>query len=371
MKLTAFKWFMLLLFYGIACKKTGDENVVSPNNNPINDLVRGAFTVIPFDTSVITGLVPLGNLNPPAHTFPTDHMYFYCYTSSPSLNIKSPGNVKIFRIGRTRYNAGLSNEYFDYNIAMGSEKSFLYWGHVSNLSARLLSAVNNFNGIPCQPPYSTGGANSQQCYANVSLDATPGEVLGIAISKGGFAGMDFGATVNGMGAEPLQYFDAKSRSLLEPKLGRYDGKVKRTALPLSGEFNLDLMGTAQGNWIKQGSQRTPEDNNIALVKDNIDPSKQAFSAGISLPGLPPNVYYFIPQQSGFVNRSFADVKPDLNFYCYSLGIPNFPFNGNSTLPATSIIIRLDNANTLSAEKRNCDCTCLPYAFTGNKVTYTR
>ncbi len=359
----------LLVFAAACTKNSSSENSTASSN--ANRLMKGAFTVPPFDSAVVTALVPLGNLNPPAHTFPTDHMYFYCFTQLPSLNIKSPGNVTVFRVVRTHYNAGLASAYYDYTIAMGYDSSYLYWGHVSTLSPRLAAAVNNFSTAKCQPSYITGGATFQQCFMNVSIQATPGEVLGIAVTKGGIAGMDFGATVMGTGANPLEYFDANARSLMEPKLGRYDGKVKRTAPPIYGEINQDITATAMGNWVRQGFPRSPEDNNIALVKDNIDPSKQAISTGVALPGLPSGVYYFVPQSSGFTNRNFAEVKQDGNTYCYTLGVKDFPFPGNSLLPSTSVIVKLENNNTLTVEKRNCDCACAPYVFSSNKVTYSR
>lgn len=371
MKKSIAQWLLGLLVLVISCtKKTGDDRVMGNQNNGV-DLTRNAFTVIPFDTTDITALVPLGNLNPPAHTFPSDHMYFYCFTSQASLNIKSPGNVTIFRITRMRIDAGAPNERVDYSICMGSDKSYLYWSHVSQLSPRLLAAVNNFSTAKCEKPYATGGSLFEPCYLDLSLTATPGEVLGIAKTKGGLAGMDFGAVINGTGANPLDYFDAAARAQLERKLGRYDGKVKRTIQPLEGESMQDVMTTAMGNWYRQGMARKPEDNHIALVKDNIDPRKQAFSVGNNLPGLPSGVYYFNPQNSGYINRHFAEVKADGNTYCYTLGIPDFPFPGNTFLPATSIIIRLENGTTLSLEKRNCDCNCAPYLFSSNKATYTR
>lgn len=354
-----------------SCNKSSNDSNTNDSGNPVYNLVKGAFTVPPFDTADITGLVPLGNLNPPGHTFPSDHMYFYCFTSQASLNIKSPGNVHIVRIGRTHYNAGAANDHYDYNISLGSDKSYIQWGHVSNLSPRLLAAVNNFANAQCEPQYATGGSTYVQCFLTVSLMAAPGEILGIANASGGWAGMDFGAYINGSGANPLEFFDANSRAAMEARLGRYDGKIRRTIAPLCGEYDQDIAGTAQGNWIKQGGSRTPEDNNIALVKDNVEPNKQAISAGNSLPGLPSGVYYFNQQATGFTNRNFSEVKPDGNIYCYTLGLPNFPFPGLSILPATSVIIRMDNGTTLSAEKRNCDCNCGPYLFSSNKVVYTR
>lgn len=365
--------FLVALLLGMySCSKSdSDESTTNGSENPINNLVRGGFTIAPLDPMEITSLVPLGNLNPPAHVFPTDHMYFYCYTNKTSLDIKSPGNVQVTKIGRTHYNAGLLGDYFDYTISMGSDSSYMYWYHVSKLSARLLLETNNFTSAKCDLPYTSGGSTIEQCYLKSNLMVSAGEILGTLNTINGLACMEMGTSVNGISTNPLEYFDAQSRNILENKLGRFDGKVKRIALPICGEIIQDMIATAQGNWLKPGIPKNPEDNHIALVKDNIDPSKEAFSVGISVPGLPSNIYYFSPQSSGFTNRHFAEVKPDGNMYCYTLGILNFPFPGNSLIPATSVIIKMENGTTLSVEKRNCDCTCAPYNFTSNKVTFTR
>jgi len=372
------KTFTVLLFFtlllGVYCSKkgsNGSSNTNSDSNNPAYDLVKGAFTVPPFDTADVRAIIPLGNLNPTAHVFPSDHMYFICASNKPTLEIKSPGNVHILKISRGVSTGGSINNLTEYTIALGSENSYMYWSHVSNLSQRLLTAVNNFVGATCEPAYTTGGITYQGCYVYpVSLSAMAGETLGIANIRGGSGGMDMGVYLKNIGTNPLQYFDATSRAMLEAKLGSNDGRIKRTVPPVCGEFNYDIAGAAIGNWVKTGFPRTPEDNNIALVKDNITPSIQVFSAGNTLPGLSSGTYYFIPKSTGIINRNFAEVTADGNTYCYTMDLLGFVNAGNS-IPNSSIIIKLENNTTLSAEKRNCDCSCLPYGFTGAKVTYTR
>ncbi len=366
---------VILFFSFSSCKKNSGANTNGNTNtdssNPAYDLVMGSLTVIPFDTADVTALVPLGNLNPPGHVFPTDHMYFYCFTNKASLDIKSPGNLHIVQLVRTHYNIGAVGDHYDYTIMLGSDNSFMYWYHVSNLSQRLFAAVNNFNSVTCDSVYSTGGNTYQQCRATVSLSATAGEVLGFAIATNGLAGMDLGVTVKNIGANPLDYFNAASRAMLEPKLGRFDGKVKRTVAPIYGEFLLDIAGAAKGNWFKNSTQKGVEDNDIALVNDNITPAQLAFSIGNSVPGLSSNVYYFDTQNTGLVNRDFKDLTADGNTYCYSLGYANPGFIGSTPFPGISLLVKLENANSLSVEKRNCDCTCTPYVFTSNKSAYIR
>ena len=51
------------------------------------------FTESPIDPPAIEFIVPLGNLNPPGHTLPTDHIYFYHRLRNPSApiyDVKAP-----------------------------------------------------------------------------------------------------------------------------------------------------------------------------------------------------------------------------------------------------------------------------------------
>jgi len=45
---------------------------------------RFALTASPLDPAVVEFIAPLGNLNPPGHTLPTDHIYFYYRLLNPS-----------------------------------------------------------------------------------------------------------------------------------------------------------------------------------------------------------------------------------------------------------------------------------------------
>ncbi len=55
------------------------------------------LTVSPIDIASIRDLTPLGNLNPPAHTHPTDHLYFYATFTGTRVPIPilSPGDVVV------------------------------------------------------------------------------------------------------------------------------------------------------------------------------------------------------------------------------------------------------------------------------------
>ncbi|MCH7541184.1 hypothetical protein IH981_00175, partial [Patescibacteria group bacterium] len=65
------------------------------------------FSVSPVKTEDFTNLDPLGAVSPPAHTFPTDHMYFFIKNESindpesvPNIvPVVAPGDMTITNIG--------------------------------------------------------------------------------------------------------------------------------------------------------------------------------------------------------------------------------------------------------------------------------
>ena len=117
----------------------------------------------------------------------------------------------------------------------------------------------------------------------------------------------------------------------------------------------------------------PEDPHIALVHDNVDPSIGAFSVGNSLPGLKSGVYFFDPQEEGFVNRDFNQVEVDEadgNIFCYELYVA-----GGGHLPqsvASIILIQLTTDTTLHIEAQSANaCGNGPWDFTDAVAVYDR
>ncbi len=109
-----------------SCKKKKTDN---PNSA---EITAGSLSFSPLDTAHFVALVPLGNLNPPGHTFPSDHMYFYYRSHGISRNILSPGNLVIFSIARDRSGVGTPGEQTDYTISFGDPRSVvLYFGHIT------------------------------------------------------------------------------------------------------------------------------------------------------------------------------------------------------------------------------------------------
>src|SRR6185369_203739 len=93
-----FVLFIVMLIIS-GCKKKNRER----EEGLAHPIAAGSLTFSPLDTANIMGLVPLGGLNPPGHTFPNDHMGLYYKNFGMARTIYAPGNVHIFRVSRDRH----------------------------------------------------------------------------------------------------------------------------------------------------------------------------------------------------------------------------------------------------------------------------
>ncbi|MFM7212576.1 MAG: hypothetical protein ACKOYQ_11375, partial [Actinomycetota bacterium] len=90
-----------------------------------------------------------------------------------------------------------------------------------------------------------------------------------------------------------------------------------------------------------------EDDQLALVTENIEPQYQVVSmgaAGLSK-GIPSGRWRFIPQKSGQVNRDFSQVTPDGKVYCYDDG-----------LQEAKVLITMPSATKLRVGTTTGSCT---------------
>jgi len=80
----------------------GGTNSGSSSNatGPGVALGSAVFSQSPIDIGVISTIVPIGNLNPPDHTLPTNHAYFF-HPSVANAEVRSPaaGTVSIIQRG--------------------------------------------------------------------------------------------------------------------------------------------------------------------------------------------------------------------------------------------------------------------------------
>ena len=354
-----------------------------------NDL----FAHSPVDLADFMGLVPLGNLAPPGHTFPTDHIYFHInridmsdwYLGTVEVPVVAPGDVWITAV---TFSEALSNDpvITDFSVNFTPcEEVEAFFIHLSGLSERILAEVGT-DFDRCDEYSIEGSGSFRNCTksglwiklaAGEEFGSAGGNVYANALDLGvydlrtparAFANPDRWTDRSLHIACPLDYFVPEVQADLIGRLGMHDASDPRTAEPICGEVEQDEPGTAQGVWIAKGTVYTyPEDPHLSLVRDNIFPEWSVFSIGngAGASGLAYGLFYFMPIGSGDVNRAFVDVVPG-QVYCYE----------NLTLkfgePAgLTVLLEMPTVETLRIEGIQGGCGAGPWALSDLATDFER
>ncbi|MFQ6010828.1 MAG: hypothetical protein ACE5KG_01490, partial [Nitrososphaerales archaeon] len=287
---------------------------------------------------------PLGNLHPPDHTIPTEHMYFHIGpggTATVRTAVRAPGDVFLLEV------VGKPGGDFSMRFALCKDV-FGYYNHVKTLSDEVQSMIAD---VECERwTHNPGNLCSKRLFQKVDAGMILGEV---GAPQGNF---DFGAFDHRVildYANPSRYGEVgRTRSLhIVCPIDLFDdetknilyGKVARSDRPKCGIVMQDLPGTLQGNWF-QGDTEASSDwtRHLAFVHDNEEPSKSVVSVGGYFTDA--GKWEFEAVSSGFINREFKDVKPDGNIYCYDLG------------QAGRLLVQLTNENELRVESQAGACS---------------
>ena len=350
------------------------------------------FTTLPLSLDGFTTIDPLGLLSPTAHVFPTPHIYFRIKRERPDdfnspvlkFPLYAPADMTITRINLMQ--ATNRVEFADDSaVHFALCKEFkAYFDHVVDLSPKLQEAYDKASTLRCDEytlTYKSGPVNWKKCDKRVNLQVSKGELIGYAGGGDGQAVLDFAAFDKRISPKayanpkrdfrnelhynvcPLDYFSEDHATGLKVKLGGYSESGDIIISPTCGAAVQDVPGTAKGNWFYSGvdtrfSGHDPP--HLALVQGHIDQSLQAFSNGDSTTksNLEMGLYYFVPTESGFINRDFAQVKPDGNVYCYDT-----KSNYKQGEPKTIIIQLADSQNLRIEGLSSNSCGSGPWQMT--------
>ncbi len=338
---------------------SASDSTTNVPENAVSCPTGALFSVAPVDLSGLSdlGITPLGNLNPPAHTNPTPHLYFYIKhgnsgTVAGNVPVYAPGDMVISSVISSTNSAsaipGYSITFYPCDKVQG------YFNHMTTVSAKLKTAFDSATGS-CTT-YSTGGQTYTRCGRAINVTVKAGEQIGTAGDPASpVSAMDFGlfdtrvtplvfannariqADTKGFDQFhivcAIDYYDDVTKAQLLAKLDRI-----ATALPLCGTFDQDKAGTAQGSW-HISSAAAPvqgDEDNLALVHDTHDPSIPVFSVGNSTLGV--GTWSYTTALAGVINRDFADITPDGKTYCMAVSGGIF-------------ILKLTDATTLQIEKQ--------------------
>ena len=341
------------------------------NVNGPNCPAGSLFSVSPVKSADLLYVVPLGHLNPPDHTIPTDHIYLILKDTNQIIpdsakEVFAPGDITITSIQKTHVIRGGKLQSDDYSIDFSPCKNVRgKFGHVTKLSPDLTKLMET-NDLSCDTRKSGPSDEATYCRKDLNFQVKAGELIGEA-GGGSATGLDFqlidrrSEKLNYANPKryredafhfvcPLDFFDQTSKDSLYQKLG--NNSVKRTIEPRCGEVNQDIVGTVQGNWTSaDGLIDAPENwsKTLALVHDNTDPSIGVLSIGgvISTP----QRILFSPKTDGQINRDFSQVKVDEKIYCYEGRTAGQQQGGQSGRG----LIQLDNETTMKVENQSGSC----------------
>lgn len=345
--------------------------------------------MLPVKLTDFFGWVPLGNMNPPGHTFPTDHQYIYVNNPESQaprreVDLVSPSDMYITKAHRGTTTPGIT----DYTIEF-SPCTELYgqFGHVVTIESSILSQLGAFDQF-CNTYSPVPTSTVSTCETKtVAIKVSAGQRIGTAggVDPQNSFGLDFSlwdarrpsiafansARWNASSDKfdsfhvvaASDYFAEPAASQLTPRVGSFDGLHRRTIAPVGGTIETDVAGTAAGTWFNASQPTYPEYPHLALVPDNVDPSQVSISAGTSLQNWARGLVRYTPVNTGFVNRNPASITPDGSIYC--LEAPG----------AWVLILKVVDATTLRVEgEPQSVSTCAgaqPWTFTSAAFDYKR
>lgn len=277
------------------------------DQTPQGETEEALFTTSFFEMEKIDYIIPLGNLNPPGHTLPTRHMYFWL---KEQADLIAPARIHVSNIHYFMENG-------DYEIGFQvSDDVSGYFIHIETICPRL-EAVVTYND--CE---------GDLCFTDVDLWFEEGEFIGQAgINKMSF---DLGIIDNNVQnefAKPERYRDELINAACgldyfsEEIRSQYYGKLRREGEPLCGTITQDVAGTLQGNWFSSQDAEAYSHGSYEGELGFVHHAEN-FSLGIiTIENVftDPGAWGFTPTHSGFINREPSEVTADGNIYCYHRG----------------------------------------------------
>lgn len=221
-----------------------------------------SFTRSPIDPGSIAFIVPLGNLNPPGHTLPTDHIYFYHHIPG-----QAPNGIQYDVFAPADGVIGTITKAIDDQIYVWASSAHVYY-----LDHLVLDS---------------GFAVNQKITAGQHLGKTVVGEYGIDLGL-----MNFDLTLtfvtparysgNSLHADaPLKYFS-------EPLKTQLYALVQGTGANRDGQVSFDQPGRLVGGWFHESLSIADSagpngwTRHLAFVRDNLDPSKIRISIGGTL-----------------------------------------------------------------------------------------
>lgn len=395
--------------------ETAGRNSNFQNNSPDPSKSKAKHPACPADLSgiltaplmepqYIAAMLPLGNVTPPGHTYPIDHIYFQVNTDE-QVPLYAPANGWITHIMANSVKKTAESDYtFDsfvvtYTICDGLVLDFAgYTDVIQPIKDELAKHTDS-----CKDGIMKAGhinAGEQQCdYQELDIPVTANELIGYTHRElrpdGGGYNIPFeiwAANYNQPSRSDVDWsyyddnryahavctfdlYDSTWKSQFEAKFGMWsdghkdkNGKINsgpgefipRTVEPLCGEIVQDIAGTLQGAWFSAKPDKNDKSGNIgnsgygiSFIHNNVDPTLGEVVVGGEFADQLVSVTTFTPAHSGTINREPAEIKADGQTYCY--GIIN-PMNTGSAGGDGKILVRMIDDHHIEADRQAGNCT---------------
>jgi hypothetical protein len=256
--------FVVTALLAAAC---GAKAPAPAGPTPVGGIDTLVFRAALVDPAEVDFILPLGNLNPPGHTLPTDHIYFYIGFTRREIRgvpVMAPGDGTIQTI--LRRSGG------DARLFVRVNNTFSYYVDHVVIDADIREGSPLTAGQRLGTS-SLGGFGVDLGVLNASRALT-------FITPGRYSGDTLNADA------PLKYYEEPVRSQLY-------ALVRRDGADRDGKIDFDVAGTLAGNWfheslpVGESTQPSGWTRHLAFVYDNVQPSLPCISIGgtLSLAGV--------------------------------------------------------------------------------------
>jgi hypothetical protein len=386
---------LILLVLAIGCTHRNKYGI--PDTRSKLDQLTGTYPKCPQNLSgiltaplmapeKISALIPLGNLNPPGHTSPVDHIYFNTLARG-NIELYAPADAWITQateiLEQTPTGDYKPREFtFTYTICNGLEITLAGYTNITQSIREQLPK----NPKDCKYDITKVGHDytEGQCYYEVNIPVNSGELIGWTHidSRGMLPFEIWAANYNKKPREDVdwEFYNDNRYAHIMCLFDLYNGELKtkyytkfgrggvnhttadpnkepvepftpRTMEPLCGQVNQNIVGTIQGMWYggdKKEKDLESKGKGLAFVHSNFDPTLCDISVGGNL--MNPAIQEFAPLHTGTISREFSEVTADSNIYCYQMDR-----NGEKPEKGKMIVQLIDDRH-MNAEYQLGECS---------------
>ncbi len=249
------------LFAALIVTSCGGKQSPPAGPSPVGATDALVFRASLVDPAVLDFILPLGNLNPPGHTLPTDHIYFYVGFTRPQnrgVPVVAPGEGTV---------QGIFRNASDAKLFVRVNGTFAYYVDHVVLDADIREGIR----LTAGQRLGTSGLNSFGVDLGVTNASRSPHLH--------YTRAVFRRHINA--DAPLKYYD-------EPLRGQLYAMVRRDGADKDGKIDFDVAGHLSGNWfheslpMSESTQPAGWPRHLAFVYDNVQPSQPRISIGGTL-----------------------------------------------------------------------------------------